>query len=142
MSAADILNRIWPASGDHHRLPEEIPEDASTRTEMFGAVRVFPIEPTEAELFAAAEAEAAGEIRDAMAKYAATEPTQTFRAPDPLPRRPSFRDRCEPAFAPAVSAGLRADFRDLPAFRATVRTTGLAGLHLRTAAGRTERKLP
>lgn len=73
------------------------------------------------------------------------EKTQAFPAPEPfppLPKRPSLRERCQPAFRPDVSAGLRADFRDLPAFRATVRTAGLAGLHMRAPAGRTERKLP
>ena len=43
MSAADLLNRIWPASGDHHRLPEEIPADASNRTEMFTVIKVAPL---------------------------------------------------------------------------------------------------
>lgn len=40
MSANDILSRIWPASGNHHKLPEEIPAAASARTETFTSIAV------------------------------------------------------------------------------------------------------
>ena len=74
------------------------------------------------------------------------EDTQAWPAPEPsppLPKRVPFRERVQPAFHPGVSAAIRADLRDLPAFRATVRNAGLAGLHMRAPAGpRAERKLP
>jgi hypothetical protein len=111
-----MMKALFKPRGRHaERLPD-MPEDAAARTEM------LPL---------------AAPVLDDTQAWPAPEPSP------PLPKRVPFRERCQPAFRPDVSATIRADLRDLPAFRATVRTSGLAGLHMRSPAGpRTERKLP